>query len=193
MVQVGNRPFMLNFFALDPSSSDHLQTKKSNAGKIAGGVIGGLILLALICGISFYLWRKRRWANIYAQNRAKDARTQQWMVPPPNMYSRDMQKQSVLLGSSEDSIRDSTPAIPVNLGKWTAFATLFVGILTSFTTLKVTGNPTTGALLFLDPTEDRRLHGLRTIRRPLRCDFQKTLLSLHLMCRQAAPARMQMV
>ncbi|KLO19411.1 hypothetical protein SCHPADRAFT_76172 [Schizopora paradoxa] len=45
VVQVGNRPFMFNFFALEPmasstSSKEH-HAKKLDAGKIAGGVIGG--------------------------------------------------------------------------------------------------------------------------------------------------------
>lgn len=116
VVQVGERPYMLNFFALDPTSKPHQEPKKSNAGKIAGGVVGGLILLALICGISFFVWRKRQRTNIYSQNRAIDARMQQWMGQQ-DMTNLDIQKQSVLFGSSEGSLRDSVPVMPVNVGQ----------------------------------------------------------------------------
>lgn len=130
VVQVGARPFMFNFFALDPKgqSSGQHHTKKSNAGKIAGGVIGGLILLALICGISFFFWRKRRSCNVYARNRAIDARLQPQMFVPQDMFNRDMQKQYEGYGSSRGSFRESIPAASASLGMQTVALLLFAGM-----------------------------------------------------------------
>ncbi|KAF2193767.1 hypothetical protein K469DRAFT_728851 [Zopfia rhizophila CBS 207.26] len=43
-----------------PSSTNEPEKKSMNAGAIAGGVVGGVIVLAVLAGGSFVLWRRRR-------------------------------------------------------------------------------------------------------------------------------------
>lgn len=62
VVQVGDRPFMFNFFALDPevtSAGTHTSNaKKSDTTAIAGGVAAGILVCILLC-TSVVAFRRR--------------------------------------------------------------------------------------------------------------------------------------
>lgn len=67
VVEVGSRPYMFNFFALDPkaspSDSENVQeSRKLKAGEITEGVMAGVIICILLC-VALVIFRRRMMCN----------------------------------------------------------------------------------------------------------------------------------
>lgn len=61
-VQMGHRPYMFNFFALDPKvTSSGRNVKKPNAGEITGCVVAGIIICIILCFSIIAFMRRAAW------------------------------------------------------------------------------------------------------------------------------------